>query len=305
MDSNKTILAAIDLGADTEKILSYSLWLLQAFQDGMSEITMLDVMDYALTPPAYLLPYMEKEEEAGGIEFKKWVDRLKSFGVTATGRIAVGRLVETFSKTIQEVPVAALALSHKSHMIRTSSSERLIKSLNVPMLVVRGKKADGAVLGSVAITNILCAVDFSEHSKKALEFAHSVSEKNSSTMLTAHILSSLELEKSFTRLGKLSEEDKQNYRNHAIQEAEKSICSLPPKVCRLFGDPGQTSTGGGEERTVRIGVPYKAINEIAAERNTDLIIIGAQGVSSTKGVLLGSIAEALIKSSPCPVMLVR
>ena len=287
-----TILAAVDLGADTEKVLSYSLWLSQALADGSGYITILNVMDFALTPPAYLLPYMEKEEEATGIELKQWADRLKQYGATATVRLGVGMLVETFSKTMHALNVTAMVLGHKSHVIRTSSSERLIKSLNVPMLVVRGRKADSAVLGHINIKNILCAVDFSVHSNRVLEFAHAIAEKNSSGLQVAHILSSLKLEKSFASLRNLSEEDKKNYRDHAIQEAEKAI-SLPANVCDKA------------ERIIKIGVPYKAINEIAAERDSDLIVIGAQGVSSTKGVLLGSIAEALIKSSPCPVMIIR
>jgi nucleotide-binding universal stress UspA family protein len=292
MDGKKTILAAVDLGTGTEKVLSYSLWLSQALAGGNGEITILNVMDYALTPPAYLLPYMEKEEEASGMELKQWADRLKQCGATATVRLAVGMLVKTFSKTIHDFPVTAMVLGHKSHVIRTSSSERLIKSLNVPMLVVRGKKADSASLGSVVIKNILCAVDFSVYSNKALEFAQAISEKNSSGLLIVHILSSLKLEKSFISLRNLSDEDKKNYLKHAIQEAEKAISSLAT-VCDTA------------ERIIKIGVPYKAISEIAAERESDLIVIGAQGESSTRGVLLGSIAEALIKSSPCPVMLIR
>ncbi len=292
MERKRTVLAAVDFGADTEKVLSYALWLSQALGDGDGGITILNAMDYALTPPAYLLPYIDQEEEAIGAELKKWADLLKPHGATATGRIAFGRLIETFSKTILELPVAALVLAHKSHLIRTSSSERLIKSLDIPMLVVRGQKAEGALLGSVNIKNILCAVDFSDHSVKALEFARSLSQKKSSALTVVHILSSLKLEKSFDRLRNLSEEDKQNYRNHAIREAEKSICTTAD-ICERA------------DRIVRIGVPYKAVNEIAAGKNADLIVIGAQGVSSTKGVLLGSIAEALVKSSPCPVMLVR
>src|SRR5208283_4158568 len=108
-------------------------------------ISILNVMDYALTPPAYLLPYMEKEEEVSGMELKQWADRLKQCGASATVRLGVGMLVETFSKTINDFAVTAMVLGHKSHVIRTSSSERLIKSLNVPMLVVRGRKADSAV----------------------------------------------------------------------------------------------------------------------------------------------------------------
>ncbi len=291
MDRKETILAAIDLGTDTEKVLSYSLWLSHT-PDGSGDITILNVMDYALTPPAYLLPYVEKEEKSTGIELRQWADRLKQYGATTTARFGVGMLVETFSKTMHDLHVAAMVLGHRSHVIRTSSSERLIKSLDVPMLVVRGKKADNAALGSIGIKNILCAVDFSIHSTRALEFAHKIAEKNSSGLLIAHILSSLKLEKSFAGLRILSEQDKQNYRNYAVQEAEKALSS-PANVWDKA------------ERIIKIGVPYKAINEIAAERDSDLIVIGAQGVSSTKGVLLGSIAEALVKSSPCPVMLIR
>src|SRR5208337_2960404 len=141
MECKKVILAAVDFGADTEKVLSYALWLSQALGDGEGDnITMLNAMDYALTPPAYLLPYIDQEEESIGVELKKWADMLKPYGATATGRIAVGRLLETFSKTILELPVAALVLAHKSHLIRTSSSERLIKSLDISKLVVRGQK---------------------------------------------------------------------------------------------------------------------------------------------------------------------
>lgn len=292
MGRRETILAAVDFGADTEKVLSYALWLSQALMDGNGDILMLNTMDYALTPPAYLLPYMEQEQETIGAELQKWADRLKACGSAAAGRIAVGRLIETFSKTIGELPVAALVIAHKSHMVRTSSSERLIKSLAVPMLVVRGQKADSALLGSVGVRNILCAVDFSDHSGKALEFARSLADKRSLTLKVTHILSSIKLNKSFDRLRNLSEEDREKYRKDAIREAEESICSTA-SIC------------ASSERIVRIGVPYKAINEIAAEQNADLIVIGAQGASSTKGVLLGSIAEALIKSSPCPVMLIR
>ncbi|MBF0558707.1 MAG: universal stress protein [Nitrospirae bacterium] len=292
MESKKTIFAAVDLGPDTEKVLSYSVWLSQTLAEGPPEIYMLDVMDYALTPPAYLLPYMEKEEESCGQELKEWVGRLKRYGVAATGRIAVGRLIETFDNTLRDFPAAVLVLCHKSHIVRTSSSERLIKSLDVPMLVVRGGKADSAVLGSVAVSNILCAVDFSEHSRKALEFACSLAEKNSSSIIVTHVLSSLELDKSFDRLNNLSEADKQKYLNHAIHEAEESMLSM-------------TNIPDKAERTVKIGVPYKKINDIASGRDIDLIVMGAQGASSTGGVLLGSIAEAVVKSAPCPVMLVR
>src|SRR5208283_265258 len=115
MERKNTIFAAVDLGPETEKILSYSVWLSHTLAEVSPGICILNVMDFALTPPAYLLPYMEKEEEATGIELKQWADRLKQYGATATVRLGVGMLVETFSKTMHALNVTAMVLGHKSH----------------------------------------------------------------------------------------------------------------------------------------------------------------------------------------------
>ncbi|MCK7503018.1 MAG: universal stress protein [Desulfobacterales bacterium] len=42
-----------------------------------------------------------------------------------------------------------------------------------------------------------------------------------------------------------------------------------------------------------------------AGKDTDLIVMGARGLSYIGGILLGSVSEAVLKSSPCPVVIVR
>lgn len=292
MDRNNKILAAVDLDAGTERILAYALWFAKLGVAGASEISMLHVMDYALTPPAYLMPYIEKERAASEEILKDWQQKLKGFGVNSELRIAIGRLVESFSSTIKEQDISMLVLGHKSHMIRPSSSERLIKSLGIPMLVIRGQKSEGVKTDSVNIKKILCAVDFSDGSKKAVEFARTLSEASSSDLIITTIVSRLKIEESFKRLRGMSEADRDNYKKHVLREAEEKICSVL-QVC------------GGAENVVRMGVPYRTINEIALEKDADLVVIGARGLSYIKGLMLGSVAEAIVKSSPCPVMIVH
>ncbi|WP_333656517.1 universal stress protein [Dissulfurispira sp.] len=142
------------------------------------------------------------------------------------------------------------------------------------------------------IKRILCAVDFSEPSKRALEVAKSLSEKSSSELVVTHIISSLKVEKGFQKWKDITEKDKADYMNELIKDAEEKICSFLG-ICR------------GAESIVRIGIPYETINEIAMERDEDLIVMGARGLSYTKGVILGSVSESIIKSSSCPVMIVR
>lgn len=47
------------------------------------------------------------------------------------------------------------------------------------------------------------------------------------------------------------------------------------------------------------------ILRIAAEENSDLIVMGTRGLSGVKRLLLGSVAESLLRSADRPVMLVR
>jgi nucleotide-binding universal stress UspA family protein len=285
------ILAAIDLGADTEKILAYAEWLSKT-RGVDTQIDMLYVIDYAITPPAYLVPYIEEEKRLNEEELKKWAEKLNSLGIKTGHAIAAGRLIETFNTAIKEMDTDMLVLGYKSHIVRPSSSERMIKSLDIPMLVVRGKKSEGACIGGVGINRILCAVDFSEPSKRALEVAKSLSEKSSSELIVTHIISSLKVEKVFEKWKGMTEKDKSSYSNELIKNAEEEMCSFL-QVCGEVGG------------VVRIGIPYATINDIAMERDADMIVMGARGLSYTKGVILGSVSESVIKSSPCPVMIVR
>ncbi|BCB96993.1 universal stress protein [Dissulfurispira thermophila] len=307
MTINK-ILAAIDLGPDTEKILAYAEWLYKVVisvtgdtqifygidkdKKGDAQIEMLYVIDYAVTPPAYLTPYIEKEKRLDEGELKKWADKLNNMGIKIRHTIAVGRLIDAFNTIIKEIRADILVLGYRSHVIRPSSSERIIKSLNIPMLVIRGKKSEGAYIGGISIKRILCAVDFSEPSKKALEFARSLSEETSSELVVTHIISSLKIEKGFKKWKDLTEKDKSNYSSGLIENAEEQMCSLL-KVCNKT------------EGIVKIGIPHETINNLATQTDADIIVIGARGLSYTKGLLLGSVSESVIKSSPCPVIIVR
>ena len=56
---------------------------------------------------------------------------------------------------------------------------------------------------------------------------------------------------------------------------------------------------------VREGVPHEAIREYADEHDVDLIIMGTHGRGAVAHLLLGSVAEKIVRSSPCPVLTVR
>jgi universal stress protein A len=54
-----------------------------------------------------------------------------------------------------------------------------------------------------------------------------------------------------------------------------------------------------------VGHPADAVVRVAQERGVDLIVMGTHGRTGLQHVLLGSVAEKVVRLAPCPVLTVR
>ena len=256
-------------------------------------IRLLYVIDYLLTPPSYLASYIEEEKAREESQMREWKNRLENAGVSAEYRIVLGRLHESFRKVIEESSPSLLVIGYKSHAIRPSSSERLIKTLNIPMLVVRGKTSEGAAAGSVSVRRILCPVDFSENSDRAIQTARKLASLFQADLSMVHIIPSYLIKEKWGVWKKLKEEEREKFDEVMRREAGSRLVS----VCKGHGIEG--------EAEIHQGAPAKVISSLAEEKRCDLIVMGARGLSYLQSVLVGSTTEAVLKSSPCPVFIVH
>jgi nucleotide-binding universal stress UspA family protein len=53
------------------------------------------------------------------------------------------------------------------------------------------------------------------------------------------------------------------------------------------------------------GKPYMEIVKAAADLDVDLIVLGSHGRSGISHLLLGSVAEKVVRLAPCPVFTVK
>lgn len=68
----------------------------------------------------------------------------------------------------------------------------------------------------------------------------------------------------------------------------------------------QLKTVLGEVEThSRFGVPAQEIVRMAAEESVNLIVMGTHGWTGLKHVMLGSVAENVVRTASCPVLIVR
>jgi nucleotide-binding universal stress UspA family protein len=56
---------------------------------------------------------------------------------------------------------------------------------------------------------------------------------------------------------------------------------------------------------LREGAPWREIDRFAADQDVDLIVMGTHGRRGLPHALLGSVAEKVVRTAPCPVLVVR
>jgi nucleotide-binding universal stress UspA family protein len=278
----RKILTGIDLSPSSEAIIAYAAHVASVTR---ASLDLLYVVDYLVTPPAYLEPYLEEEKKNAAEKLNIYVERLSQKEITAKAEVTVGRLQEAFDNKIKHTKADLLVLGFASHILRRSSSEKIIKSLQVPMLVIRGEKSQRAQIGAVNIRKILCPVDFSERSKEAFMIAVDIMKIFSASLEVLSIVPSFE--------------SKKQYKNKEIKKNMKLIVEETTTKLKEF------STVQDIERTVLHGNPYETISYHAKQKDIDLTIMGARGLGLIKGMLVGSVTDAVLKSSPCPVMVIH
>jgi nucleotide-binding universal stress UspA family protein len=91
---------------------------------------------------------------------------------------------------------------------------------------------------------------------------------------------------------------------------------IPPQPTVVRHDPNEDaltqlhdlmpeSFHGAWEVEVAAGPPAETIVRIAQERDADLIVMGTHGRTGLQHILLGSVAEKVVRLAPCPVLTVR
>jgi nucleotide-binding universal stress UspA family protein len=138
------------------------------------------------------------------------------------------------------------------------------------------------------LKNILVPVDGSEFSMRAAGYAADMATLTDCEILLLHCL------KSFPSLRG------EPYLQKAINKLLKNAKQLLDPYKKLVQDAGITCAD-----LILEGPAAKAICTVANREKIDLIVMGSRGRSDLEGLLLGSCTHRVLKTSPCPVLVVR
>jgi nucleotide-binding universal stress UspA family protein len=142
---------------------------------------------------------------------------------------------------------------------------------------------------AVSIKNILFATDFSEVSEAALPYVTAFSLRYGSMVHVAHVLP----EVTFLRPGSPDPAVMGSIYEDAHSGAQEKMQRLAD---RLRGFPHRTY--------VRHGRPYEVLSEIILEQDVDLLVAGTHGRTGLGKLVMGSVAEEILRQVSCPVLTV-
>ena len=201
----------------------------------------------------------------------------------------------------RELPADLIVLpthgySGLKHVFLGSTAERVVQHSPCPVFVVRERGGKTSRISSnekssSGIDNILVPVDFSECSFQALEYAIEFAERFAAGLTIFH---AVDFGYALTAdgygmydLSALQESARKN----AEGEMEKFVQLAKFRRVKF-------------ETIVKVGSPVSEICEFADQRNVDLIVTATHGRTGFKHLLIGSVAEHIVRHAQRPVLVV-
>jgi nucleotide-binding universal stress UspA family protein len=135
------------------------------------------------------------------------------------------------------------------------------------------------------IRHILAPTDFSEHSIQAVTYAFELAQKIHAKLSLLHVIEMpvYAIEVSLP-LGDLE------------QDARRELARLLPEA---------ETAHVAVTRLVEMGVPHQKILQTAADEQVDLIVMATHGRTGLSHLFMGSVAERVVRTAPCPVLTIR
>lgn len=144
------------------------------------------------------------------------------------------------------------------------------------------------------VKRILVATDLSPASEPAIRTAATLAIRMDATLLLLHVLTEKELdERAGAHQPRHPVDLVYSDLEEEVREQERRV--VPDEVRRFLRT----------EVLVLAGVPAEEIGRAAARKGADMIVTGTHGRTGLRRVLMGSVAEQVLRTAPCPVLTVR
>jgi universal stress protein A len=140
------------------------------------------------------------------------------------------------------------------------------------------------------VHHILAPTDFSESSQQAIQYARELAQKFGATLVLLHVV------------------ELPPYLIEGLPPSALGGTLLEELERQATSDLAQLLANEAEVKVVRrvvVGIPYRRIVEVAEAEKLDLIVMATHGRTGFSHLFMGSVAERIVRTAPCPVLTIR
>lgn len=143
----------------------------------------------------------------------------------------------------------------------------------------------------MAAQRFLVPIDFSEYASHALDYAISLASKLGARLTLLHVIQSLPM----------------GGADMGVTLPYTYLQDMEAEITRSLETYRERVSAAGLEGEIAVvhGVPFNEIIATAKTQQVDLIVMGTHGRTGLQHVLLGSVAEKVVRLAPCPVLVAR
>ncbi|MDO8678207.1 MAG: universal stress protein [Acidobacteriota bacterium] len=144
----------------------------------------------------------------------------------------------------------------------------------------------------VVLKNILVATDFSEPSTVAMAYGRDLARSYGAALHVLHVVEDMRVRYG-AEIGFASPDMQSDFEKMARRDLDAVITEDDRKTLKVM-----------PVVETHVNVAH-AVTDYAALNAIDLIIVGTHGRGAIKQFLMGSVAERVVRTAPCPVLAVR
>lgn len=174
-----------------------------------------------------------------------------------------------------------------------SVAERVLHRAPCPVLTVppRAPHAPAAPV----FKRILCGIDFSPCSLRALEYALSMAQEGGACLTLVHV---------FESDASMPADWRTTLQPAAVREA---LVALEAERCARLAHivPANVAGAGTVDTAMACGPAAREILRLAVERHADAIVLGVRGRNAADLLFFGSTTNKVVRQATCPVLVVN
>ena len=241
--------------------------------------------------------YVDQLRRETDTQLVEAVRRFQAKQLKATGRHVLGIPSVRICTAAVESHADLIVLGTRGktgleHLLLGSTAERVIRHAPCPVVTAclsRPRAGEGASAAAAEVRHILVAVDFSDCSLDALEYAVQVAKSLKATVTILHVLEPVSYGLDLTLIH--------------TGERERTRARLQAELDTLAH--AVASEGLTVHQAIRGGIPADSLVHFLDEHRCDLVVMGTHGRRGLSHLMNGSVAEAVLRRAPCPVLTVK